>query len=113
MMTTADVPTLKLDAMQQFYRARFANAADFTYFIVGAFQVAEITPLIERWIGGLPSTGKKTSAVRRHGHPFPVHVVREEVRKGKEPASQTVISFFGDAGWTSSRCTARARRPTC
>ena len=26
-------------------RERFANAADFTYFIVGAFSVPEITPL--------------------------------------------------------------------
>ncbi len=98
MMTTADVPNLKLDAMQQFYRARFANAADFTYFIVGAFQVAELTPLIERWIGGLPSTGKKSSAFRDMGVRFPSTVVREEVKKGKDPASQTVISFFGDAG---------------
>jgi len=98
MMTTADVPNLKLEAMQQFYRARFANAADFTYFIVGAFQVSELTPLIERWLGGLPSTGKKSSSFRDMGVRFPSTVEREEVKKGKEPASQTVISFFGDAG---------------
>ena len=98
MMTTADIPNLELDAMQQFYRARFANAADFTYFIVGAFQVPELTPLIARWIGGLPSTGRKSSAFRDMGVRFPSAVVREEVKKGKEPASQTVISFFGDAG---------------
>jgi len=97
-MTTADVPTLKLEAMQQFYGARFANAADFTYFIVGAFQVSELTPLIERWIGGLPSTGRKSSSFRDMGVRFPSTVEREEVKKGKEPASQTVISFFGDAG---------------
>ena len=58
----------------------------------------ELTPLIERWIGGLPSTGKKSSAFRDMGVRFPSTVVREEVRKGKDPASQTVISFFGDAG---------------
>jgi zinc protease len=98
MMTTADVPGLELEPMQQFYRARFANAADFTYFIVGAFQVSELTPLIARWIGGLPSTGKKSSSFRDMGVRFPSAVVREEVKKGKDPASQTVISFFGDAG---------------
>ena len=97
-MTVADVPTLKLDAMQQFYRARFANAADFTYFIVGAFPVAELTPLLERWIGALPSTGKKSSAFRDMGVRFPSTIVREEVKKGKDPASQTVISFFADTG---------------
>ncbi len=98
MMTTADIPNLRLDAMQQFYRARFANAADFTYFIVGAFTVPELTPLVERWIGGLPSTGRRSSSFRDMGVRFPSTVVRAEVRKGKEPASQTVISFFGDAG---------------
>jgi zinc protease len=98
MITPADVPGLNLDAMQRFYRARFANAADYTYFFVGAFQVPELTPLMERWIGGLPSTGKKTAAFRDMGVRFPNAVVREEVKKGKEPASQTVISFFADAG---------------
>ena len=98
MMTTADIPNLKLDAMQQFYRARFGNAADFTYFIVGAFQVPELTPLVAKWIGGLPSTGKKSAAFRDMGVRFPSAVVRDEVKRGKDPASQTVISFFGDAG---------------
>ncbi|MGE0462255.1 MAG: M16 family metallopeptidase [Vicinamibacterales bacterium] len=98
MITPADVPALRLDAMQRFYRARFANAADYTFFFVGAFQVSELTPLVERWIGGLPSTGRRTAAFRDMGVRFPARVVREEVRKGKDPASQTVISFFADAG---------------
>ena len=65
------------------------NAADFTYFFVGAFTEAEITPLLEKWVASLPSTGKKTSAARDMGIKFPAAVVKEEVKKGKEPASQT------------------------
>ena len=42
-----------------FYSARFANAADFTYFFVGAFTVDEITPLLEKWVASLPSTGQE------------------------------------------------------
>ncbi|MEZ5287183.1 MAG: insulinase family protein [Vicinamibacterales bacterium] len=98
MLTTADIPGLSLDAMQQAYRSHFDNAANFTYFFVGAFDVAELTPLVSRWIGGLPSTGKKTADFRDMGVTFPEKVVRDTVVKGKEPASQTVISFFGDAG---------------
>ena len=30
-----------------FYQQRFANAADFTFFFVGAFKVDEITPLLD------------------------------------------------------------------
>jgi zinc protease len=94
-----DVPSLSLDTMQSFYKARFANAADFTYFFVGAFTEADITPLLEKWIASLPSTGKKSSAARDMGVKFPAAVVKEEVKKGREPASQTVLSFFADPGF--------------
>jgi zinc protease len=39
-----------------FYSARFADASNFTFYIVGAFDVDSLRPLVERWIGGLPST---------------------------------------------------------
>jgi zinc protease len=95
-LTPADVPQLDLEAMTRFYRDRFANAADFTYFIVGAFTVDEITPLVEQWVATLPSTGKKTSNFRDMGIRFPDKMVTEQVRKGREPRGQTVISFFAD-----------------
>jgi zinc protease len=94
-----DVPTLNLETMRRFYHARFANAADETYFFVGAFSVDEITPLIEKWIGSLPSTGTRSSAARDMGVRFPTGVVKEDVEKGKEPASQTVLTFFADPGF--------------
>jgi zinc protease len=98
-LTVADVPKLSLDAMRAFYNGRFGNAADFTYFFVGAFTEAEITPLLEKWIASLPSTGKKTSEAKDMGVRFPAAVVKEEVKKGKEPASQTLLSFFADPGF--------------
>jgi zinc protease len=97
-LTMADVSNLSLESMRSFYNARFANAADFTYFFVGAFTEGEITPLIEKWIASLPSTGKKTSAARDMGVTFPSSMVKEEVKKGKEPVSQTVLAFFADPG---------------
>jgi zinc protease len=94
-----DINTLSLDTMRTFYNARFSNAADFTYFFVGAFTEAEITPLLEKWVASLPSTGKKTSAARDMGVRFPAAIEKEEVKKGKEPASQTLLSFFADPGF--------------
>jgi zinc protease len=98
-LTPADVPALNLETMRRFYNARFSNAADFTYFFVGAFSVDEITPLLEQWVASLPSTGKKSSNARDMGLRFPPAVVKDEVRKGKEPASQTVLTFFADPGF--------------
>jgi zinc protease len=95
-LTVADLGTLDLERIQRFYKERYANAADFTYFVVGAFTVDEITPLLERWIATLPSTGKKSSTFRDMGVRFPEKRVAEEVRKGREPRGQTVMSFFAD-----------------
>jgi zinc protease len=97
--TMADLPKLDLGTMRSFYNARFGNAADFTYFFVGAFTEAEITPLLEKWVASLPSTGKKTSAARDMGVKFPSAVVKEEVKKGREAVSQTLLSFFADPGF--------------
>jgi zinc protease len=96
--TPADIQALDLEAMTRFYKERFSNAADFTFMIVGTFKEEEIVPLLEKWVASLPSTGKKGSNFRDMGVRFPPKIVKEEVRKGKEPASQTVMSFFADTG---------------
>jgi zinc protease len=95
-LTPADVQQLDMEAMSKFYRDRFSNAADFTYFIVGAFSIDEITPMLEKWMATLPSTGKKASNFRDMGVRFPAKDVADEVRKGREPRGNTVISFFAD-----------------
>jgi zinc protease len=93
-----DIAGLSSQRMLAFYRERFANAADFTYFIVGAFTVDGITPLLERYVASLPSTGTATSTLGELKLQFPTASVREPVFKGQEPRSQTVISFFADTG---------------
>jgi zinc protease len=96
--TLADVAKLDPERMMRFYEQRFANAANFTFFFVGAFTEAQITPLLTAYLGSLPSTGKPDSARGDLRMQFPAAVVRETVRKGKEPRSQTSISFFADTG---------------
>jgi len=92
-LTTATVEALERATMAAFYRERFSNAADFTLFLVGAFQVETVLPHLAQYVGGLPSTGKKASTYRDVGIRFPDTVVRERVQMGKEPKTQTVISF--------------------
>ena len=63
----------KLDpgAMASFYKEHFANAADFTFFMVGAFKLDDAVPLVARYVGSLPSTGKAASAFADLGIKFP------------------------------------------
>jgi zinc protease len=96
--TSEVVAGLKLDTLQQAYKTRFSNAADFTFFIVGTFDVATVTPLIERYVASLPSSGRRSSHERPLGLQFPAAIEKTQVEKGREPKSETVITFFADAG---------------
>jgi zinc protease len=90
------VARLDRDRMAAFYRDRFANAADFTLFMAGTFTVDEALPLLARYVGTLPSTGTAAADFRDAGIRFPAGVTRAEVRGGREPRSQAVVSFFAD-----------------
>ena len=95
-LTVERIGTLDRAAMVSFYRERFANAADFSFFMVGAFKVDEALPLITRYVGSLPSTKTATSRFKDVGISFPPTIERARVEKGKEPKSQTVVSYFAD-----------------
>ena len=95
-LTPERVETLNRDKMVAFYKERFANAADFSFFMVGAFKVDEAIPLLARYIGSLPSTGKQASQFRDVAMHFPETTKQEKVEAGREPRGQTVISFFAD-----------------
>lgn len=45
--------------IMEMYRDRFKDASDFTFIFVGNIDPATATPLIETYLGGLPSTGRK------------------------------------------------------
>ena len=94
---TADrVKTLDRAKMVAFYKERFSNAADFTFFMVGAFKIDEALPLVARYVGALPSTGKPSSTFTDVRLLFPAASSTATVEKGREPKSETVISFFAD-----------------
>ena len=52
-----DIDKLDPEAMLKFYQDRFANAADFTFFFVGAFKVDEVAPLLSKYLGSLAVEG--------------------------------------------------------
>jgi zinc protease len=97
-MHTEDLGRISAARMRGYYAARFKNAADFTFFFVGAFTVEQVTPLLTTYLASLPSTGKAESQGRDMDLRFPAMVLRETVRKGQEPRSQTAIMFFSNTG---------------
>ena len=95
-ITLERIAGLERGGMAAFYAERFANAANFTFFMVGAFQVDDVLPLAARYIGSLPSKDKAAERFEDLAIRFPGKVVRERVARGREPRARTVVSFFAD-----------------
>jgi zinc protease len=95
-LTHERLATIDRGKMMAFYRQRFANAADFTFFMVGAFKVDEVVPLLAEYVGSLPSTGQRTSTFKDVGLHFPASNQTAKVTAGQEPRGTSVISYFAD-----------------
>jgi zinc protease len=97
----AIVDSLDLGGSIAVYRDRFADPADLTFVIVGAFSLEGIRPLVTRYLGNLPSGGRKETW-RDVGVRPPTGVVERTVKKGLEPKSDTEIVFTGPFAYSRS-----------
>jgi zinc protease len=77
-----------------FYQDRFADASDFTFVFVGSFDLPTMKPLVEKYLGSLPSL-RRNEMVKDVGIRPPAGVVEREVKSGIAPRSQVSIIFPG------------------
>src|SRR5688572_8718539 len=94
-LTAAMLQGMRYNRAFEIYQERFADASDFTFVIVGAVSVDSVKPLVERWLGALPSTGRKET-FKDVGMNPPGGVIEKTVRKGVEPKAQTLAIFTGE-----------------
>ena len=92
--TPATVDKWNLDASFAFYKARFADASNFTFVFVGSFTPETIRPLVETYVASLPATHAREKW-RDLGITPPAGVVEQTVRKGIAPKSEVAIVFSG------------------
>lgn len=92
--TVEQLGALNLDKALAFYKDRFADASDFTFVIVGTVNPETLKPLVEQYLGSLPSTGRKET-FRDMGITRVKGVVEKVVEKGIEPKSETSVVFHG------------------
>ncbi len=100
-MTPEMVDEMDLQKSFTFYKDRFADASDFTFVLAGSFKVAAIKPLVEQYLGALPSLHRKETW-KNEGITPPTGVVEKTVRKGIEPKSQADIVFTGSFPFDST-----------
>jgi len=82
-----------------FYRDRFADASDFTFVFVGNFDLNEIRPLVQTYLGGLPGL-KRDEFWRDVGVEPPIGVITKKLHRGMEPKSLTRIMLTGSFDWS-------------
>ena len=89
---------MNLETSFKIYQDRFADAGDFTFFFVGNFELEQMKPLVQKYLGGLPSANRKESW-KNVGITPPGGVIEKDVKKGLEDKSQVTMIFTGPYEW--------------
>ena len=99
-----------------FYKDRFADASDFTFVFAGSFDLAAIKPLVEQYLGSLPSLRPQGDLEGRR-HPAAEGRRREDGAEGhraEEPGGHRLHradDVRPAAAGGARRARARAREP--
>jgi zinc protease len=88
-----------LDKVLAIYKKRFADLGQFTFVFVGNVDLATLQPLVETYIGSLPSKGRKEKW-KDIGIKYPTKSITKEVLAGTEPKSNVQISMSAPDKWT-------------
>ncbi|MBN1212427.1 MAG: insulinase family protein [candidate division Zixibacteria bacterium] len=87
-----------LDRSFDIYKERFDDASDFIFIFVGNIDIDKVRPMIQTYLGGLPSLRREESW-RDLGIRPPDGLVTKEVYKGIEPKSRVYLVFHGGFDW--------------
>ncbi len=90
--TEEDWDKVEFERAYEIYKDRFADASDFTFFFVGNFNVADLQPLIETYLGSLPAKNRKETW-KDNGIRPPEGPLERSVVKGQDPQSLVSIYF--------------------
>lgn len=101
----AQLNQISLDRSIAIFKDRFADASDFTYLMVGNFKIDEVIPMLEKYIGGLPSI-KRKETWKDQTPGFPKGLLVVDVPKNSEPQSTVAMIWKGDFKWSIEDCQA-------
>ncbi len=94
--TPEEMEKVDLDKVMEVYKERFANPADFQFFLVGNFDIEEIKPLLNTYLGSLPTTKGEKETFKDLGIRPPKGKVEKVIKKGTDPKSSVQIRYTGE-----------------
>jgi len=89
---------MNINISRKFYKDRFADASDFTFLFVGNIDAKTDKPMIEKYLGGLPSL-KRNESWRVINIERPKGVTEKTLFKGIEQKSSIGVVFLGEMEW--------------
>ncbi|MDR1172766.1 MAG: insulinase family protein [Bacteroidales bacterium] len=96
--TEEQIDRIRLDNALYIFNDRFADASDFKFVMVGNFNVDEVTPLLETYLGGLPSK-RRVETWRDVTPVFPAGITRFDFARNSEDQSRVNIFMKGPFKW--------------
>jgi zinc protease len=86
---------IRLNQVMKIFKERFSNAGDFTFVFDGNFNIDSIKPLLEKYLGSLPSDSLKEQARNLNIH-IPPGNIEAVAKKGKEPQATVKLVISGN-----------------
>jgi zinc protease len=99
--TLEKLQQVSLEKAYNIYKERFADASNFTFTFVGSIDTNVIKPLLEKYLGSLPSTNRHEVA-RDLGIHIPEGKIEKIVYKGSEPQSTVLMIFSGKFDYSAA-----------
>jgi len=97
--TDAEWSNMSLNKVFDVYQRIYANASNYTFVFVGSFKPETLRPMLETYLGSLPSTGVVQSFVDKKIVPIE-GPASKDVLRGTDPKTYVSLSLAGPAKWS-------------
>ncbi|MEY3962256.1 MAG: hypothetical protein RLZ08_634, partial [Pseudomonadota bacterium] len=91
-LTEDQIDKINIEDIKAFYQERFKDGGDFTFTFVGDFKVDELKQLITKYLGSLPTLGRKETYVD-DGVRVEKELVKYEVFENLEEQSKNIRAY--------------------
>ena len=95
-LTVDDLKQVSYDRILQMAKECTANAAAYTFTIIGNYDEAKIRPLIEQYLAALPGNAKKVQKSKDVDVQYKGNVKNDFTRKMETPKAIAVMNWYND-----------------
>jgi len=97
--TVAEIEKVDPAKALEIFRDRFGDANGFTFVLIGNLDLDKLRPLVETYLGSLPSKGRKQKW-KDIGIKYPTKTITKQIEVGSEPKSYVSLSMSAPDKWS-------------